>query len=161
MRKIIIIIVLSFLAMIGEFLLYNIFGFWFKPNLAIILIAFFNLTWGIRYGIMAAVACGILKDSFSASFFGLNIFSFIVSVYVVTFIRRYFYYLGTRSSRVRIIFVVCVINVMVQYMVHVTLSTVNFWPMVGSILLPEVITTMLVCSYLLKHLKNWVVQFHS
>ncbi|OGX27271.1 MAG: rod shape-determining protein MreD [Omnitrophica WOR_2 bacterium RIFCSPHIGHO2_01_FULL_48_9] len=161
MRKIFFIIVLSFLAIVSEFVLFNFFGSWLKPNFAIILIAFFNLAWGIRYGIIAALVCGVLKDSLSASFFGLNVFSFIVSVYLVTFIRRYFYYLGTRSSRARIIFMVCVVNVLVQYIIHVALSTADFWPMVKSILLPEVVATMLVCSYLLKYLKNWAVQFHS
>ena len=76
MRRIIFVPVCVFLFFLIEFILFNMFGSWFMPNLLLLLVIYFNFSSGIRYSIFAAVLAGILKDCFSVDVFGLNIFYF-------------------------------------------------------------------------------------
>ncbi|MBU1997618.1 MAG: rod shape-determining protein MreD, partial [Candidatus Omnitrophica bacterium] len=99
MKKALIIIVLTFLCFLLEFLIFNIVGRWFMPNLLLLLVIFFNLYLGIRYSIFTAVCAGLLKDSFCASVFGINLVSYVVCAYMVTFLKRYIYHAGSKSSR--------------------------------------------------------------
>jgi rod shape-determining protein MreD len=82
MRKIGLVTLFVFLFFLAEFFLFNMAGRWFLPNMLLLSIIYFNLAFGIRYSILAAVLAGTLKDSFGAGIFGLNIFVFVVCAYM-------------------------------------------------------------------------------
>src|SRR5262245_23603085 len=84
MRRIIFITVLVFLFFMLQFLLFNLVGWWLRPQLLILLIIFFDLYLGVRYGLYTAVLAGLIMDSFAASVFGLNLVSFILDAYMTS-----------------------------------------------------------------------------
>ena len=55
MKRILVIALVCYLAFALEFLLYNFWGKWGKPELLILVVIFFNLYLGIRFSIIAAV----------------------------------------------------------------------------------------------------------
>ncbi len=63
------------------------------PNLLLLAVIYFNLAFGIRYSIFAAVVAGLFRDSFGAGIFGLNIFAFVVCAYLTTGLKRYLHFL--------------------------------------------------------------------
>ncbi len=150
-------LVLAFFA--AEYVLYNFLGRWFKPNFSIVLIVFFNFYWGTRYGVVTAVLSGILKDSFSASFFGLNILSFIVCVYITTFLRKHFYYLSSSTSRIQIVIILTVVNILVQYVINVFYTSIEFSQVLAYVVLPEVWITAVAAVYVFPKLKDFVLKF--
>ncbi len=158
MKKAFIIIVLTFLFFILEFLIFNIAGRWFMPNLLLLLVIFFNLYLGIRYSIFTAVCAGILKDSFCASAFGVNLVSFVVCAYMVTFLKRYIYHSGSKGSRLLLVFCIVLINVIVNYVLLIKFGTVNLFESVKYVLVPETITTLIVATTVFSYLKKCVLR---
>ena len=156
-RKIIIIGAICSLCFIIEALLGNLLGRWFKPNLILIVLVFFNLFWGTRYGLAAAIIGGLLKDSFGANFFGLNIFSFISCAYLTTLIKLYVYHVGSKAGRVMMVFIIVILNVVIQCIMKIILSYINAGQVFGYIFLPEVFTTTVVAGYSLDKLKRCVL----
>ena len=156
-RKILVVTVICALCFLLETLLGNLFGRWFKPNFILIAVVFFNLSWGTRYSLAAAIIGGLFKDSFSASFFGLNIFSLICCAYITTFIKLYVYHVGSKSGRVLMVFFVVIFNVIIQYLVKVMLSYVHFFQAFHYVFLPEIMTTTLVAGYTFNKLKQCVL----
>ena len=77
MKKLFVIAVFSFVLFLAEVAMFQIFGSWFKPSLLVLLVVYFNLKFGIRYGILTSLICGILSDSFGSGIFGVHILSFI------------------------------------------------------------------------------------
>ena len=88
MRKIAMITFFIFLFFLTEFFVYNMFNRWLMPNLSLLLVVFFTLYLGIRYGLFTAVLAGILEDSFGISMFGVNLFSFVVCAYLPFFYKE-------------------------------------------------------------------------
>ena len=108
MKRIAVIALVSYLAFALEFLLYNFWGQWGKPELLILVVIFFNLYLGIRFSIIAAVFCGIFKDASGVAPFGTYVLVYIAGSYVTTFVRRYLYQPGSRFSRALVAFFVVV-----------------------------------------------------
>ncbi len=159
MRKTLFILIAALILTAIEFFLFNHFGRWFKPNFSIILIVFFNLYWGSWYGVVTAIVAGILKDSFSPGVFGLNIFAFIMCSYVTSLIRKYFYHIASSASRVHLVVIICVMNVLIHYVFNVLVNVINFGAVFRFILLPETMATTLAASYVFKNLKQCVSRF--
>src|SRR3989338_3294243 len=155
-RKFFIIAIICALCFIIEILLGNLLGRWFKPNLILIAIVFFNLSWGTRYGLAAAIIGGLMKDSFSANFFGLNIFSLLSCAYLITFIRKYVYHVGSQAGRVKMVVIIVILNVTIQVLVKVALSYVNIGQAFHYVFLPEVIATTVLAGYTFDKLKRCV-----
>lgn len=167
MLRIFVVALFVFVTFLIEGILSDLFGRWFSPNLLIILVIFFTLSRGIRYGLVAALLAGLLKDSFSVKVFGLNIFSFITCAYLTIFIKRYIYQTGSNASRILMVFLISLIYVGIQYMLHVMftcarqgipplsgLASIDFAEMFAYILLPEVLATTLVTVFVFERLKQ-------
>ena len=159
MRRIIVITFLAFIFYFIEFVLFNLLGRWFTPNLLITLIIFFNLYLGIRYSLLTAVMAGIVKDSFGIDFFGSNIFSFVICAYLTTLIKRYLYQIGSISSRVLLIFLITILNALIHAMLNSIFNLVDFREMIVNVLFPEVLATTLMANYVCARLKKIVVKF--
>src|SRR5271167_4507660 len=108
MKRIAVIALVSYLAFALEFLLYNFWGPWGKPERLILVVIFFNLYLGIRFSIIAAVFCGIFKDSSGIAPFGTYVLVYIAGAYLTTCVRRYLYEPGSRFSRAVVTFFVVV-----------------------------------------------------
>lgn len=63
MKRMLVVLGLTYLFFLIEFLLFNTFGRWGKPAMLIILIVFLNLYVGIRFGMIRAFFEGVLKDA--------------------------------------------------------------------------------------------------
>src|SRR5271167_611251 len=98
MKRVVVIALISYLAYALEFLLYNFWGEWGKPELLILVVIFFNLYLGVRFGLISAVFCGIFKDVSGVAPFGTYILVYIAGSYVTVFVRRYLYQQGSRFS---------------------------------------------------------------
>jgi rod shape-determining protein MreD len=154
MKRIVVIGFVSYLAFALEFLLYNFWGQWGKPELLILVVIFFNLYLGIRFGIIAAVFCGIFKDASGVAPFGTYILVYIAGSYMTTLIRRYLYQPGSRFSRAVVTFFV----VVGCFTVQAILSNMNHEIHVGELLLylllPQLLTTMVAATFVFGQLKN-------
>ena len=98
MRKVLFSIVFSILFFFGEFLIFNLVGRYFIPNLLLLLVVFITLAFGIRHGILTGIVCGLLKDSFSGSIFGMNIFVFVLCAFSAVFLKRRVKLQGLQTS---------------------------------------------------------------
>ena len=156
-RKILIIAVICGVLFILEALLGSLLGRWFKPNLILIVVVFFNLFWGTRYGLTAAIVGGLIKDSFSANFFALNIFSLLSCAYLTTLIKLYVYHVGSKAGRILMVFIIVIMNVAIQCIMKVILSYVNPLQVISYIFLPEIFTTTIVAGYTIDKLKRCVL----
>lgn len=161
MLRILVSALFVFVLFLIENILSELFGRWFSPNLLIILVIFFTLTRGIRYGLLAALLSGLLKDSFSVNVFGLNIFSFIACAYLTIFIKKYIYQAGSNASRVLMVFIISLSYIGIQYMLYgmfvLTVAgpaAIDFSEMFVFILLPEVLATTITTVYVFEKLKQ-------
>ena len=154
MKRVAVIALLSYLAYALEFLLYNFWGPWGKPELLILVVIFFNLYLGIRFSIIAAVFCGIFKDASGVAPFGTYVLVYVAGAYVTTFVRRYWYQPGSRFSRGVVAFFV----VLGCFIVQAILTSMNHEARVGIqwlyLLFPQVLTTMLAATYVFEQLRN-------
>ena len=156
MRKILLVPFCVAAFFIIEFLLYNLAGRWFSPNLLLLAIIYFNLAFGIRYSIYTAVCAGLLNDSFSVGIFGLNIFSFIISAYMTTLLKRYLHYVASRRSRLLLVFFVAAVNFLVQLAVQAVFADVQVLTAARSVFLPEILITLLATSFIFRILQKCV-----
>jgi len=161
MRKVFFILTTIFIFFLIEFILFNFIGKWFLPNLMLLAIVFFNLLWGIRYGIFTAILAGLVRDSFSANPFGVHLFSFVVCAYMSAFFKKTIYHVGSRSARLLLIALICLINFVVQFFLHMAFGVVTPSENIYFILIPEFLTTLLVASFVFNRLKICVLKFYG
>jgi len=126
------------------------------PNLLLLAIIYFNLVFGIRYSIVAAVLAGILKDSFSADLFGMNIFSFVLCAYITTILKRYLHYVTSRWSRILLVFCVTTADVIVHYCLQMMFGKIGGFEVFRFIFVPEIVSTLIVTSFVFAQLKKCV-----
>lgn len=148
-----------FAAQGSEFILFNFFGPWFKPNLLILLVIFFNLAYGIRHSLWTAVCAGILTDSFSAAPFGINIFSFVFSAYMTTVLKQYLYHMGSSAPRFLLILLVILVNIVTHHALALMLVRPGGFYGWGYILWSEILLTLLVFHFVFEFLKRCVSKF--
>ena len=153
MKRVVVIGLVSYLAFALEFLLYNFWGPWGKPELLILVVIFFNLYLGIRFGIIAAVFCGIFKDASGVAPFGTYILVYIAGSYITTFVRRYLYQPGSRFSRALVAFFVVVGCFIVQAILASMNHEVHLPELLFYILVPQLLTTMIAATYVFEQLK--------
>ncbi|MCK5259853.1 MAG: rod shape-determining protein MreD [Candidatus Omnitrophica bacterium] len=156
MRKIIFVPVCVFVLFLAEFFLFNMAGRWFMPNLLLLAIIYFNLAFGIRYSIFAAVLAGVLKDSFSTGMFGLNIFSFVLCSYMTTVLKRYLHYVASRRSRLLLVFFITVINISIHCVLQAISVKVDAGQVFKFVFVPEVLMTLIATSFVFTELKKCV-----
>jgi len=159
MKRVAVIALVSYLGFALEFLLYNFWGQWGKPELLILVVIFFNLYLGIRFSIIAAVFCGIFKDASGAAPFGTYILVYIAGAYVTTFVRRYLYQPGSRFSRSLVAFFVVVGCFIVQAILSNMNHEVHLRELLLYLLVPQLLTTMIAATYVFAQLKNISIFF--
>jgi len=161
MRKMILITVFVFMFFLIEFFIFNMVGRLFMPNLLLLVIIYFNLAFGIRYSIFAAVIAGVLKDSFSIGIFGLNIFAFVVCAYMTTILKRYLHYVASRQTRLLLVFFITTIHVMIQFCLQLMFGQVNVVQSFKFVFVPEIITTLIVTSFIFAQLRKCVLKLFA
>ena len=159
MKRILVIALVCYLAFALEFLLYNFWGQWGKPELLNLVVIFFNLYLGIRFSIIAAIFCGIFKDASGVAPFGTYILVYIAASYLTTIVRRYLYEPGSRFSRAVVTFFVVIGCFIVQAILSNMNHEVHFGNLLIYILVPQLLTTMIAATYVFAQLKNISVFF--
>ena len=154
MKRITVIALVSYLAFVLEFVLYNFWGQWGKPELLILVVIFFNLYLGIRFSIIAAVFCGIFKDASGIAPFGTYVLVYIAGSYLTTFVRRYLYQQGSRFSRILVAFFVVVGCFLVQTALLNMNHEVRWTEQLVYLLVPQLLTTMIAATFVFAQLKN-------
>jgi len=153
MRRIIVITALTLLFFCIEFVIFNVFTSAFKPNLLILLIVFFDLYLGIRYGLYTAILAGILTDSFSTNVFGLNIVVFILCAYMTSILRKYIYFRGSRMSRLLLVFLIILIDFTARLILHAIAGHYDIASAFTYALLPALFVTLLITTYTFQQLR--------
>lgn len=159
MKRIVVIGVVCYLAFALEFVFYNAFGPWGKPEFLILTVVFFNLYLGIRFSIIAAVFCGILKDASGIAPFGTYILVYIAAAFVTTFVRRYLYQQGSRFSRGLVAFFVVVVCFVIQAFLAGGNHEVRVHELLADIFVPQVLLTTLVATFVFQQLRDISVFF--
>lgn len=157
MRKVIVITFFVVIAFVVEFILFNTIGRWIVPNLLLLLVMFFDLYFGIRYGLFTAVLAGVVKDSFGTNMLGMHVTSLIICAYMTTILKRYIYHMGSRVSRYILIFLIAVIHVVAYCCLYQTFGgNILFWDVLRFVLIPEVVMTLLAAPVVFRELKRCV-----
>jgi len=144
-----------------ESILAQVFVGWVRPNLLIILIVFFNLFRGIRYSLLTALVAGLLKDCYHPTAFGINTFSFICCAYVASFVKLYIYEVGSVISRVLMVFLISLFNVVIHYILNIMMGPVLFSEMFIHVLVPEVLITTFISSFMIERLKRCALRLFA
>ena len=159
MRRAAVIGLVSYLAFILEFLLYNFWGQWGKPELLILVVIFFNLYLGIRFSIIAAVFCGLFKDASGVAPFGTYVLVYIAAAYITTLVRWYLYQPGSRFSRAVVSFFVVVGCFIVQAVLSNMSHEIHLGELLIYLLVPQLLTTMIAATYVFEQLKKISIFF--
>ena len=156
MKQALAIAILVYLAFLAEFVLFNTFGRWGRPELLVLAVVFCNLYWGIRHSIWAAFIAGMLKDAFSIEVFGTYLMVYITAAYLTTFIRNNFYQPGSRFSRAVVTFFVLVGIFVLETLMHMRFFDVRVGEAVAYILVPQVVATMVAANFMFQALRDAV-----
>jgi len=159
MKRIAVIALVSYLAYALEFLFYNFWGEWGKPEFLILVVIFFNLYLGIRFGIIAALFCGIFKDASGIAPFGTYVLVYIAGCYVTILVRRYLYEPGSRFSRAVVTFFVIIGCFIVQTILTNMNCEIRLNDLLPSTLAPQLFATMIAATYVYAQLKKIGVFF--
>lgn len=157
MRKIFTILLLSYVLFVIELFLEAYVYPAAIPNLLLLLIIFVNLWLGIRYSIFTAVVAGLLKDSFSADFFGLHILVFIMCAYATTLFARYLYQRGSTFSRLLLVACIVLLNFFLEFILH--WGTPGISSAFSRILVPQFVLTLLLMEFVFQNLRLCASRF--
>jgi len=159
MKLIALIALVCYLAFAAEFVFYNAFGSWGKPEFLILTVVFFNLYLGIRFSIISAVFCGLLKDASGIAPLGTYLLVYIVAAFMTTLVRRYLYQQGSRFSRGLVAFCVIVVCFVVQAFLAAANHDIRGHELWVDVFIPQVLTTMAVATLVFQQLKDISVFF--
>lgn len=149
-----VITIFVYLAFLIEFVLYNTFGVWGKPELMVLVIIFCNLYWGIRHSLWAAFVAGLLKGAFDIEPFGTYVLIYITAAYLTTIIRKNLYQPGSKFSRLVVALFVLLSIFMMEFVLHLRSMEIRFSEAVIFILIPTLALTMVVATFVFVLLKN-------
>jgi len=158
MRRISFLFLITFVFFLLELVFAEFFGRWFKPNLLLLLVVYFSLSWGIRQGLFVACVAGVLKDSMSAGVFGIHFFSFVLCAYAVAAINKYFYRPDTSSARLLVTFGITVLYALVNYFLVSLFQSVNFFAAFRFVMFSEIILTTLLAAFIFKRVRRCVLR---
>jgi rod shape-determining protein MreD len=144
MKKVIFIVFMCFVLSTIEFIIYNLVGRWFLPDFLFLFVIFINLFLGIRFSLVTAFAAGIMKDSLSTAFFGINVFSYVLSVFLMTLLKRYIYRRGSRALRLFLVLVMVTINFLILWMLNFMFFQANLVQAFEYVLMPQLMATLVV-----------------
>jgi len=150
MRNIGYMIVGVWVCFVAEYFLAQSVPVWLRPNFLLLLMVFFNLYRGIRHSLLVGFLAGLVKDCFAPGLFGLNIFSFMVCAYLVTFLKMYIYETGSGPSRMLLVLLITFLYVLVEMFSRMMFIPVDVWGVVSRVMLPQIFATTIVSVYVLK-----------
>ena len=158
MKRIFFISLVCILGFWLQFFLFNLFGPWAAPHFIILCVVFFDLYWGVRYGLYAAFLGGFLLDIFSLDVVGSHILALMACAYVTIFVRRNFYQPGSYLSRA---FVVGS-SVLAYGVILAVVNIINgeSYSKIEAIygLAPELFITVFIANFIFEFLKHWAVR---
>jgi rod shape-determining protein MreD len=157
-KRLTLIFVLSYLFFVAEFVLNGALGPWAKPEFMMVLVVFWGLYSSVRDSIFAAVICGLLKDVFSILPFGTYLFIYIAAAYLTTIVRNTVYQPGSRFSRAVVTFFVLIGCFMIQAFLYNMRQDVHIRDLIFNILLPQLVTTMIVVTFVFQWLRDIAVK---
>ncbi len=138
------------LVIIGVIFQVNIFPAYladpFKPNVLLIFVAYFGFRAGFRFGAPCSFLLGLLQDSFSGIYFGLNAFSFLL-IFMLYHEVAARLYTGSRTLLVLGTVLAIVLNASIQFLLLLLFSSSDgaFSSIFGAIL-PQGLATALVSA---------------
>ncbi len=160
MRQIFLIVIFTLILFAIEFLLFHLIGRWGMPNLLLLLVIFFTLYSGIRYGLLTAFVAGFVRDSFSIAPVGTHILAFVLCAYGTSFLKTYIYHNNSRTSRLLLVFVISLLNLTVLFFLNFRIVSFPIVQAFQNIFIPEIITTLVVTHFVFYHLKTCVSKFY-
>ena len=159
MQKILIVFLLAIGCFVAEFMIFNLFGRIFLPNLSLILIMFINLSLGIRYGLFAAIISGVIKDSLGIGFFGSHTLSFVVCAFLAVYLQKYIYQRGSGLSRLILLGAMVGTDFLIQFFLNLMSGEVFIADALRFIFVPEILATLLLADFSFAGLKKCVLKF--
>jgi hypothetical protein len=81
--------------------------------------------------------------------------------FLVGWLKMYIYQPGVSESRSLVVFVIAAANSLIQYMVIASQVDVGFGEALRSFIIPEVLWTTLVASYILERLKQCALRLFA
>ncbi len=153
MKRYFIITIFVYIAFLLEFVSFNAFGSWGKPEFLVLVIIFCNLYWGIRHSLWAAFIAGMLKGAFDIEPSCTYVLVFISAAYLTTFIRRNLYQPGSRFSRVVVTFFVLIAIFVMELLLHLRFMQVRLDEAMMYILIPPLVLTMAIATFVFAQLK--------
>lgn len=154
MKRILTILITSYCCFLAEIALFNNFGAWGKPELLILVVVFFTLYLGIRYGIVTAVIAGLLRDGMSISPAGTYLFTYLCVAYMITYIRRFIYQPGSRFSRIVMAFFGIIVAIIVRLTVVSSPQDYELNDLFIDILAPQLVTTVIAATFIFNYLRQ-------
>jgi rod shape-determining protein MreD len=158
MKKAFWIFISCILLFYAEAIMGNVFGNWLKPNFLLLFVISVNLVFGIRYGLWAAIVAGVFKDSFGVGLFGSHILAFVLSSYLLVFIKRTMIHLEAIYFKLALVFTICLLNIVILYCIQVLFVQVNFQEAAWLIIFAQLVTTTAVGPYCLDGFKKCVLE---
>lgn len=146
MKRIIVIAILAYLFFVMEFILYDLFGPWAKPELLLLLVVFWGLYAGIRYSIACALMAGFLREVVSPAPFGTHLFVYLCAAYLTTLVRQNFYQPGSRFSRAVVVFFVLTGSFLVDVFLYLMHHEAHGGELLINVFFPQLVTTMVVVT---------------
>lgn len=157
-RKIIFTVCVVYSLFLTEAVLFDLAGRWFLPNLLLLGIIYFDLAFGLRYSLSAAVLAGVLQDSYGTGMFGWNIFTYVLCSLLTTGLKRYLHYVASRRSRLMLVFCVTSAQFFVYFCLQGIWGKVDVTESIKFIFLPEMLTTLIVTSFVFNQLRKCVLK---
>ena len=136
------------LVVIGVIFQVNIFPAYladpFKPNVLLIFVVCLGFRSSLRFGAPGSFLLGLLQDSFSGMYFGLNAFSFLF-IFILYHVVAARLYTGSKTLLVLGTVLAVFINASVQFLLLLVFSASDgaFFAIFG-VIFPQALTTALV-----------------
>lgn len=132
--------------------------FGIAPNLLLIFVVFFNIYFRQKNALLFTALCGIVKDVFSLTGLGTNIFSLIICGIVVNKIKITIYH-SDRLSQVLIVLLVSLLNSFIFFELNLFSSNLSFFKSLFFIMLPEGLYTAAMAPLIFYGLKRCGLKF--
>lgn len=116
----------------------------FKPNVLLIFVVYFGFRSSLQFGAPGSFLLGLVQDSFSGIYFGLNAFSFLF-IFIVYHVMAARLYTGSKALLVLGTVLAVVMNACIQFLLLLVFSASDdtFFAIFG-VILPQALTTALV-----------------
>lgn len=154
MKRALFVIGMAYLAFVLEVVLFRHLGVWGKPEFLVLVIVFFTLYLGIRYGMLAAFVAGILREGVGLSPLGMYIFIYIVTACLISLLRRFFFQPGSRFARIVMAFFGTCIAFMIQAALEYMSHDYHLDEVFFDVFVPQLIVTTVAATIVFTTLKK-------